>query len=134
MAIPKDVMAILTKDNLVRTALKNHNMPAEKLPAVWFSAAEIRLGNSNEKDLVVMAEGELRGMNVITFWIFLTTRKGHELVLAAPAHDLKVKNVQWQGYREVGLVSMTASQVSTSLCRFDGRKYVQYKSTTKEIH
>jgi hypothetical protein len=133
MAIPKDVIAILTQDDLVRTALKNQKLPVEKLPLSWFSAAGIHLGNANETDVVVMAEKELHGANATTFWIFRSTSKGHQLVLTAPAHDLKVKNVQWLGYREIGLVSMTANRISTVLCRFDGRKYAQYKSTTKDI-
>jgi len=131
--IPPDVMAVLKADEMVRNALENENISAEKIPLSWFSASPIHLNSPRQRDLVVEAEGALAGGNVITFWIFRATAHGHELVLKAPAHDLIVKNTRWNGYRNVELASMSAAEISTVLCRFDGKKYARYKAWSKSI-
>jgi hypothetical protein len=133
VAIPEDVLAILVKDELVRGALENENLPAEKLPLTWFSASTIHLSKPSQKDLIVMAEGPLAGGNVVTFWVFHRTAHGHELVLMAPAHDLAVKNSRWNGYRDIELTFMSAVRISIVLCRFDGKQYAKYKSKTEDI-
>lgn len=133
VAIPDDVLAILVKDEMVSRALEDENLAAEKIPLSWFSASTIHLSKSRETDFVVMARGPLAGGNVVTFWVFRGTPHGHELVLAAPMHDLIVKNTRWNGYRDVELASMSAVKISTVLCRFDGKRYVKYKSKTEDI-
>jgi hypothetical protein len=121
--IPGDVLAILSQDELVRSVMENVESPPEKAPASWFSASYVHLANSGHNDLVVMGQGELRGANVITFWVFRSTGQGHVLVLTAPAHDLIVKKTQWKGLREIQMLAATAVQIHTVLFRFDGREY-----------
>ena len=132
-SIPKEVLTLLEKDEDVRTALANENIPDEKMPPSWFSASVIHLSSPSERDLVVMGEGSLRGANVITFWVFCPTARGYELVLAASAHDLIVKNSRWKQYRNIELVSMTAREISSVLFRFDGKRYTEFKSTSEHI-
>jgi hypothetical protein len=123
VAIPDDVLAILRDDETVRLALKDESTPAEKLPLSWFSASAVHLSRSDKSDLVVKGEGPIAGANVTTFWIFNATDRGHELVFTAPAHDLIVQRTRWNGHREIEIISATASNVSTVLCRFDGKRY-----------
>lgn len=94
--IPKDVLAILSKDETVQSVLEGQNILTQNLPRSWFSASAIHLSRPERVDLVVMGQGPLRGANVITFWIFCATPSGYQLVLSAPAHDLLVKNTRWK--------------------------------------
>ena len=128
VSIPEDVLAMLRKDKTVQSALLDQNIGPENLPASWFSASAIHLSGAKATDLVVVGEPPLVGGNVTLFWVFCATADGHELVLTAPAHNLMVKNKQWKGHREIELASMTAVQISTVLCRFDGKRYTEYRS------
>jgi len=131
--IPKDVLEILSRDELVRNVLQNQNIPVEKLPSSWFSASEIHLSGPSEKDLIVEASGPLAGGNVVTFWVFFMTPQGPRLVMMAHEHDLIVKSAYRKGHREIELDSMTAGQISTVLCRFSGKQYVAYQEKTEPI-
>jgi hypothetical protein len=133
VAIPPDVLAILKKDEMVGSAMDHEQISAEKVPLNWFSASDIHLGNSRKADLVVMAVGPLRGGNVTTFWVFRSTAHGYALVLTAPAHDLIVKSTRWNGFRDIELTSMSAVQINSVLCRFDGKKYTGYKTKSEQI-
>jgi hypothetical protein len=64
VVIPDDVLAILCQDGFVSGTLDS---PSDKIPPSWFSASVIHLGDPREEDLVVEAQGELRGANVIMF-------------------------------------------------------------------
>lgn len=131
VAIPDDVLAILSKDEFIRDVLEDEKPAVGKLPQAWFSASAIHLGGPNETDLVVLGEGPLRGANVITFWVFRPTPHGHELVLTAPAHDLIVKNKRWKGYQEIELASATAVQLTSVLFRWNGRKYAEFSEKSE---
>jgi hypothetical protein len=131
--IPESVWATLREDELVQGVLEDEGIPVTKMPASWFSASAIHLSDSGRADLIVMAEGRLRGANVITFWVFRYGANGYELVLTAPAHDLIVKNTRWKGYRDIELVSATADQFSRVLLRFDGKRYGQFKTSSEPI-
>lgn len=133
VAIPQDVLAILRNDQMVRNGIEDENLPAEKMPPSWFSASAIHLSNSSKVDLVVVAQGPLAGANVTTFWVFRATSRGYELVLTAPAHDLAVMNTRWKGYRDIELISLTGVQISTVLCRFDGKRYKAHKTSSEPI-
>jgi len=133
VAMPKEVLAILQKDEMVGNALENEQTSAEKIPPDWFSASAIHLSNSRQTDLVVMARGPLAGANVVTFWVFCATAHGYELVLTAPAHDLIVRNTRWFGHRDIELLSASAVQFSSVLCRFDGKRYTSYKTKSERM-
>ena len=133
VVIPSDVLDTLKKDEMIRNILESENISADKIPLSWFSASTIHLSNSRQADLVVMAMGPLAGGNVVTFWVYRTTANGHELVLKAPAHDLVIKNTWGKGYRDIELISMSAVQLSTVLCRFDGKRYVRYRTKSEHL-
>lgn len=67
VAIPAGVLAILARDELVHAALGDQKISPADIPPSWFSAAEIQLGNKDERDLIVAAEGPLVGGNISAF-------------------------------------------------------------------
>jgi hypothetical protein len=131
--IPGDVLVILKQDRRVRNFMKNEEPPSQGLPLSWFSASAVHLSNPREEDLVVVGVGELRGANVSTFWVFRPTTHGHELIMMAPAHDLVVTRARWNGYREIELLSATATKVQTVLLRFDGKRYASKSDKWEDI-
>ena len=133
VAIPDDVLAILSKDEFIRDVLEDEKTLAGKLPQTWFSASAIHLGGPDKIDLVVVGVGPLMGANVTTFWVFRATPSGHELALTAAAHDLNVMKTSWKGYREIELVSATAEQVSSVMLRWDGKQYSAYQETLEPV-
>ncbi len=127
--IPMDVLAALRNDVIVQSVLEDQKIPAEKTPPSWFSASAIRLSGPDQVDLVVMGVG-MRGYHMIEFWVFRATAHGHELVLNAPARDLRVENTRWHGYRDITFTSAMGEQI---WCRFDGERYTKYKPTLKPV-
>jgi hypothetical protein len=123
VAIPQDVLAALSRDELVQNVLDNENIPAEKIPISWFSASAIHLGNAREVDLIVMSVGPVHGANVTMFWAFRPTVSGHELMFTGGGHDLRVKTSRTNGYRDIETLAVTMQKASTVLYRFDGKKY-----------
>ena len=130
--LPESVLVILRNDEVVRALLENENIPVQKLPLSWFSASVIHL-SGKPPDLIVMGEESLRGANISPFWVFKHTTDGYRLVLNAPAHNLTIKDTRWNGHREIELRSMTAAKISTVLCRYNGKEYVEYKSRLESI-
>lgn len=133
VAIPADVLDILRNDDNVKNVLESANVAKQSLPMKWFSASSVQLGPSAENDLVVVGMPPVAGGNVAPFWIFRGTRRGHELVLVAFAHDLIVRKSRSKGYRDIELASMSASQLSTVIFRFDGSKYQKHQSKIETI-
>ena len=131
--LPPEITAILKQDGMVQSVLSNSNIPAENLPSDWFSASVIHLGTKATADLIVVAEPPLAGGNVVTFWVFRKWSGSYTLVLTAPVHDLRIMHHRTRNYRDIELVSMSASLISTTLCRFDGKQYAAFRSTSKTI-
>ena len=133
VAIPQSVLDILTKDEMVRNILESEVPPLKSPPPSWFSASEVHLAGPNEKDLVVVGAGKLRGANVVTFWVFRPVAGGYDLVLTAASHDLSVKKARWKGYREIELSAATAVEFFSTTFRWDGTKYVNFREASHEI-
>jgi hypothetical protein len=133
VAIPEDVWAILQQDEMVQTFMENAEGAPARLPRSWFSASKVRLAGPHERDFVVMGEGQLRGANVITIWVFRSTPHGHELALTAPAHDLLVRKSSHNGLRDIEMLAATASSVHTVDFRFDGHKYAIFREKWEDI-
>jgi hypothetical protein len=131
--LSRDVLALLQKDKLVQSVMENQDPPAENLPPSWFSASAVHLSSARSTDLIVVGQPPVSGGNVAMFWVFCATDHGYELVMTAPAHALRVKNTRWKGHRDIELTSMTVGQISTVLCRYDGKQYVKYKTRSEKI-
>lgn len=134
VVIPRDVLAILSKDKLVREELENEGLPAEKIPSSWFSASAIHLSHANAANLIVMSVGPVHGANTTMFWAFRTTHSGHDLIFTGGGHTLTAKNTRWNGYREIETLSVVTQKLATVVYRFDGTRYIRYKDKLEEIN
>ena len=130
ISIPEEAWSVLRKDTSVLDVLADQNLSAEQLPKSWFTASAVHLSGSNERDLVVMGKGPLQGANVTTFWVFAQRPEGLRLVLNAPAHDLVIKPMRWNGYKTIEIASATAVRLSKVTFRFDGN---QYRADTRPV-
>ncbi len=128
IAIPEDVMAILGKQEVVEQELENRGLRPESLPNAWFSGSAVHLSRMNEPDLIVVANVPVSGANTTMFWLFRSTTNGHELILAAGAHDLIVKKKGRKGFRDIRTYSVIMMHATTLSYRFDGTKYTLFST------
>jgi len=134
IAIPEDVLDQLKKDEMVTNVLEDSHLAADNIPASWLSASSIHLTLTHKTpNLIVEGNPPLSGGNTATFWVFRATDNSHTLLMNTAAHNLIVKNSASLGYRNIELISMSASIVSTVICRFDGTKYKEYRSKSEPI-
>lgn len=131
VTIPEDVFRALENDDLVRTSMENSETRIQTPPPSWFSASKVHLADPKLDDLVILAEGQLRGANVITFWVFRKTTLGYELILKAPAHDLEIRKHYSSGYRDIEMSAETAVEFHSVLFRFNGKRYTVHKEKTE---
>ena len=131
--IPDDVWAILKADEYVLTVMENEDPKLDQVPSSWFSASIIHLQSSNQDDLIVEAEGELRGANVNNFWVFLRRPSGTSLVVNGPAHDLIVRRTRWHGYRIIELDSITCCRLDTTWLRLENGRYRDYRHVSRDL-
>lgn len=131
--VPAEVLAILRNDERVRNELKWENLKPEALPESWFSVAEVHLGPPNEVDYIVAAAGPMVGTNVSPFWVVVHNARGYKLVFALSAHDLEVRSVRANGYRDLKTYGMTASTITRVHFRFDGNEYKRSSEKTENI-
>jgi hypothetical protein len=133
VAIPNGVLAMLRRDETVRSVLENENLPPESLPSTWFAGSLLHLADKSNNDLIVVAGPPVSGGNVALFWVFRSVGHEYQLVLSAPAHSLRVLNTRSKGYRDIELVSLSALEYSRTVCRFGGEKYTKYKTESRPI-
>lgn len=126
--VPASVIRIVSQDAAVQELLKDE--PSHELPEAWLSASEVHLGGSQEKDLVVMGTGMLRGANMTPFWVFGPTDGGFRLLLATGGHDLEIKSTRSRGYRDINVLAATAVDFSKVFYQYDG---AAYKTATRKV-
>lgn len=132
-AVPDDVLQILRNDAQTHTCL-DKNEPPDSVPAAWFAASEIRLNEDELPDLVVGAANPcLFGANIVPFWIFRKQPEGYELVLRVHTLGLDVLDSKTNGYRDIRTASATATHVTTTNFKFDGKEYKARKSWREPI-
>jgi hypothetical protein len=131
--VPKEVWAILKQDQQTLDACDISAAQVDTPPAECFCASKIHLGGPNETDLIVEGEGNERGVNVNTFWVFLHTKSGWKLALTIPAHDLKIKQSRYHGYRIIEGWGAAVDWVSIASFRFEEDKYEKFRELDKKI-
>jgi hypothetical protein len=136
--LPLAALQTLSKDKEVIRCLKYHELSSSELPSKWFVASEIHLDGPHERDIVVLPailnapippeqESEnacLLGANVGPFWILRKTSQGFDIVLSESAHDLEVLSSRTYGHRDIRLVAMTATTITTVDFKFNGKTYL----------
>ena len=131
--IPDDVLALLRQDERVKDLLEDGKIPPGELPTSWFSASAIHLSDPIAPDLIVAAEGPLKGDVVEGFWVFCHTEHGYRLALHAPAHELVVTETYWNGYREIEMSTESANVLTTVSFRWDGKRYVEFQEKSHNL-
>lgn len=131
--LPGDVLKALETDDRVRSFVEHTDPPVQTPSPSWFSASKVHLAGPREDDVVVLAEGGLRGANVIMFWVFRNSSHGYDLVLRTGGHDLHIKRHLSNGYRDIEVDSVTSMQFNSVLYRFDGTRYVVQRDKTEPI-
>src|SRR5947209_7667919 len=88
--LPDCVRQLLATDGHVVNTLRHEELPAEQLPADWFTASRTELGEHRGIYFVVMGASMMRGANINPFWVFRRSTKSCDLLLSVGAHDLAV--------------------------------------------
>jgi hypothetical protein len=129
--VAESVIKIVSEDAYIQELLKDE--PSHELPEKWLSASEVHLGGREERDLVVMGTGLIRGANVTTFWIFVPGDGAFKLVLETIGHDLVIKNTRSNGYRDVEVSAATAVEFTEMHYRFEGDGYKKVAGKVEKI-
>ena len=121
--IPTDVLSILRETKRNQTCLKDGESPTNIISS-WFAGSRIHLNDDGGSGLVVAARNScLFGVNLVPFWVFRNTPRGHELVLSVSALGLDVLNTKTNNYRDIRASAATARRVQTIIFKFDGKEY-----------
>jgi hypothetical protein len=121
--LPKDVLEILRRDERVSARLAEEDPPNDAFGA-WFVASEIALNDDDLPDLLVQGvEPHILGANLVPWWVFHKTPKGHALALTVNTLGLEVLKTKTNGYRDIRTNKATAKEVLTNTYRFDGSTY-----------
>ena len=132
-SLPEDVLQILRRDERNRRRLAGGQTP-DDMPASWFAASRVRLNDDDLPDLVVMAANpRLWGANIVPFWVFRSTPRGHELVLKVMTLGLEILRTKTNGYRDIRTTEVAAGKVTNTVYSFDGAEYQARRSSQEPI-
>jgi hypothetical protein len=121
--LPDCARSLLARDGHVLNVLKYEQLLPEQLPSDWFTATETELGRSNEKYLVVMGEGMMRGANINPFWVFRGLSNSCNLVLSVGALDLEILKTRTHNLHDIEATAVFAGRVHQIRYEFDGNEY-----------
>ena len=128
--IPSEVLSILREDKRNQSCLKNGESSTNIISS-WFVGSQIHLHGKGNADLIIAAKNPcLLGANLVPFWVFSTTPRGHELVLSVTALGLDVLKTTTNNYRDIRTAAATAGSVRTVIFKFDGKEYRSGKHLT----
>jgi hypothetical protein len=125
VALPECARTWLARDAHVSLRLDSLHLSLAQLPGSWFAAGAVNLGKPNEKLLVVMGTGELRGANTSPFWILRWPGQSCDLLLATAAHHLEFLNTETHGLPDVQIGFASMGNTSEHQYKFDGRAYIE---------
>jgi len=125
IALPECARTWLARDAHVSLHLDSLHLSLAQLPGAWFAAGAVDSGKPNEKLLVVMGTGELRGFNTSPFWILRWSGQSCDLLLATAAHDLEFLDTKTQGLPDVQIGFASTGNTSVHQYKFDGRAYME---------
>jgi hypothetical protein len=125
VALPECARTWLARDAHVSLGLDRLQLSLAQLPSSWFVAGVVNLGKPNEKLLVVMGTGELRGANISPFWILRWSGQSCDLLLATAAHHLEFLDRKTHGLPDVQIGFASTGNTSEHQYKFDGRAYME---------
>jgi hypothetical protein len=125
VALPECARTWLARDAHVSRRLDRLHLSLAQLPGAWFTAGAVNLGEPDEKLLVVMGTGELRGANISPFWILRWPGQSCDLLLATAAHHLGFLDTKTHGLPDVQVGFASTGNTSEHQYKFDGRAYME---------
>jgi hypothetical protein len=125
VALPECARTWLARDAHVSRRLDRLHLSLAQLPGTWFTAGAVNLGEPNEKLLVVMGTGELRGANTSPFWILRWPGQSCDLLLVTTAHHLEFLDTKTNELPDVQIGFASTGNTSERQYKFDGRAYME---------
>jgi hypothetical protein len=125
VALPECARMWLARDAHVSRQLDRLQLSLAQLPGAWFTAGAVNWGEPNEKLLVVMGTGELRGANINPFWILRWLGQSCDLLLATAAHHLEFLSTKTHGLPDVQIGFASSGNTSEHQYKFDGSAYME---------
>jgi hypothetical protein len=121
--LPKSILDLLSRYEMVTDSLEEKNIPPEQLPGSWFLASEVHLAGPKENDVVVMGQCPVCGANVAPFWLFRPSNRGYELLMFGRGLALRIIDHRTNGYLDIETSMVMTQKPWTGIWRFDGKKY-----------
>jgi hypothetical protein len=131
--VPEGALQLLRSDEQILRYLSAKGESAGDLTTDAFLASEIHLNGPGEIDLIVIGRGRLRGANVVTFWVIRKSAKKFTVILKTVAHDLRIQDDRWNGFRNIETASPIAGTASVVLYKFDGKRYKVFQTKSEHI-
>lgn len=83
----------------------------------------VQLNGQQERELIVIGRGPLRGSNVTTFWVSQFQNGRFKVLLNAVGHTLIVSCEQTKRHRDIEVLAATAVSSSRVVFKFNGTYY-----------
>ena len=125
VALPECARTWLARDAHVSRQLDRLYLSLAQLPGAWFTAGAVNLGKPDQKLLVVMGTGELRGANISPFWILRWLGQSCDLLLATAAHHIEFLDTKTHGLPDVQIGFASTGNTSEHQYKFDDRAYME---------
>ena len=105
---------------------------SDELPAEGLRASEVHLGGPTEVDIVVPV---LAGGHAAFFYILRPVSDGYRLIFDSGGDSMTVLGTRSHGYRDLQIVGITMAGAArtTTIYRFDGRRYVNASEKTQTL-
>ena len=130
VAIPSDVLNLISEDKDVKQVMESQNLPHGKAPREWFSASCISRANPDKELYLIIANGPLIGAHVTTFWL-VSNGSGENsptVLFRTTADQLKIGGTDASGYPRITAVRLTAAKVTESIYHLVDGRYVPLRS------
>jgi len=135
--LPPDVLRILRSNSDIQRSCLKRVGSADEIPSSWFIGSRVNLNRDNLPDLVVSsapANPCLGGANIVPFWVFRNTSKGHQLVLDVSTFNLEILKSRSGRYRDIQTEELTAVKILRARYKFNGRRYRVARSWERPIN
>lgn len=125
--VPAAVLKVVLQTPAAKQGLDFASVKGED-PSKMFRAAEIRLSNSNETDLIVLGQDWMTGADNDWFWLVRSANKSPRVVLFVGGTPVELRHSVTNGYRDIVSHFYTASEANKSVYHFDGKSYIRTKN------
>jgi hypothetical protein len=124
--IPKQVLMLLAKDDLVSSATEDTEYSAGLPHKEWFAASLVSRDKSEEKLYLILGKGPLLGSHVTTFWLVGHDNRTSEpaVLFCAAADQLIIGKMDESGYPKLTVVVMTQNSVIDTVLHYVAGKYI----------